>query len=454
MGASCQVVADRLTRRGFCAVDEHLHAALLRLDHDRLLAQAAHHVERALRFAAEGELQDVLLDAALDHLPQLLGDPEEAVRGAEAVQALVRAPVIVILHPEPDPFAGGLEAVELGTVQELLPDGLPEALDLAEGHGVVGPALEVVHPVLLELGLEAGGAPPTRELPALVGEQLLGHPVLRHGPAVDLEDVLRRLAAEDVEPHHVAGVIVDKADQVGVLAAQAEGEDVGLPELVRRGALEGARRSGAPRALGLGLREQVVRVQLAAHRLPADRQQAHPPEEVADLLDPEVGVAALERDGLRLHRGRHLRCPVARLPRLRLQARLALRAILPNPRPQRAQANVEVAGDLRDGEAFLYTELDRLAPELHRMDVRVRCPPSSRPLRSLLLARTLAVPVHGFHSFGVLLGTPGRECHPFSSRRFAHDLVASPAQRYTPGPPIKVVWRRAYRLVRREQRRK
>jgi hypothetical protein len=53
--------------------------------------------------------------------------------------------------------------------------------------------------------------------------------------------MLRRLAPKHVQPHHIAGVIVDKADEVGVLASQAEGEDVGLPQLVGGGALEEAR---------------------------------------------------------------------------------------------------------------------------------------------------------------------------------------------------------------------
>jgi hypothetical protein len=315
MGPSCQVVADRLV---LLAVDEHLHAALLRPDHHRLLAQPAHHVEGALGFPAERE--HVLLDAFLDHLPELLGngDAEEAVRGAEAVQRLVGPAVVVVLHPEPDPFAGRLEALELGPLEELLPDRFPEALDLAEGHGVMGPALQVVHVVLLELGLEAGGTPPAGELPALVGEQLLGDAVLRHRPAIDLEDVLRRLAAEDVEPHDVAGVIVEEADQVSVLAAQAEGEDVGLPELVRRGALEEARLRGIPLGLGTRRLEELVLVEGAAHRLPAPGQEQDAPEELADLLDPEVGMAPLQRDGLPLDCGRHLRRPGPRLPRLRL----------------------------------------------------------------------------------------------------------------------------------------
>lgn len=383
MGTSCQVIADRLARRGLLAVDAQLHAALLGLDHDRLLAEPAHHVERLLGFAAEGEFQDVGLDPALDDLPEFLGDAEEAIGGTETVEALVRAAMIVMLHPQPDPLAGGLEAVELGAGEELLPDRLPEALDLPQRHRVVRSALEVVHPILLELGLEAGGAPPAGELPALVGEQFLGHAVLGDRPAIDLEDVLRRLAAEHVESHDIPRVIVKEADEVGVLAPQAEGEDVGLPELVGGGALEAAGCGRAARGLDLGLGEQGLRVQLPAHRLPAHPEEQDAPEEVTDLLDAEVRVPTLHRDGLHLDGRRHLRLAGPRGPRLPLQARGALRAIGVDPLPQRAQAEVEILGDLRDREAFLHAELDCFPAELHRVDVRVRC--ASFPLRVFLL---------------------------------------------------------------------
>ena len=221
--------------------------------------------------------------------------------------------------------------------------------------------------------------------------------------------MLRGLAAEDVEPDDIAGVIVEEADQVGVLAAQAEGEDVGLPELVRRGPLEGPGHGRIVLRLRPALLEQGFRVEGAAHRLPAHREEQDAPEELADLLDPEIRVAPLQGDGLPLHRGGHLGLPVPRLPRLPLQARLALRAIGPDPLPQRAQAYAEVAGDLRDREAFLHTELDRFTPELHRMGVRVQTTNSPPPLPpgSFPLPLNLAVPVHGFHSFRVLFGPPG-----------------------------------------------
>jgi hypothetical protein len=95
-------------------------------------------------------------------------------------------PMVVVLYPQPNPFAGRLEAVELGALQKLLPDGFPETFDLAQGHGMMRPALNVVHPILAQLRLEAGGPTPARVLATLVGEHLFRHAVLRHRPAVHL----------------------------------------------------------------------------------------------------------------------------------------------------------------------------------------------------------------------------------------------------------------------------
>ncbi len=114
------------------------------------------------------------------------------------------------------------------------------------------PALEVVDPILAQLCLETGRAAPTAVLAALIREHFFGHAVLRHRRAVHLQHVLRRLAAKHVQPHHVAGVIIEKADEVGVLASQTEGKDIGLPHLVGGGPLKEARLGWM--ALGLGLR--------------------------------------------------------------------------------------------------------------------------------------------------------------------------------------------------------
>ena len=105
--------------------------ALLGAEHDGLAVHAPHHVEGSLGFTAQGQFQQIFLDPGLDGLAQGRLDLEEAVRRAEALNALVRPLVVVIFDPEFDPFPSRLEAVELGAAEELLPDAFPEAFDLA-----------------------------------------------------------------------------------------------------------------------------------------------------------------------------------------------------------------------------------------------------------------------------------------------------------------------------------
>ena len=173
-------------RSWFLAIDEHLHLPLLGTDDHRLLAHPPHHVERAARLPAQRQFQHIVLNATLDNLAQLLGNGKEAIGRTQPLQGLMRPPMVVVLHPQPNPFAGRLEAVKLGALQELFPEGLPEAFDLAQGHGMMRPALNVVHPILAQLCLEASGPAPTRVLASLVGEHLFRHAVVSHCPAVHL----------------------------------------------------------------------------------------------------------------------------------------------------------------------------------------------------------------------------------------------------------------------------
>jgi hypothetical protein len=302
--------------RGLLTLDHHFHLPLLGTNDYRLLAHPPHHVEGTLRLPAQGQFQRILLQASLDDLPQFLDNGEEAIRRAQSLQRLMWPLVVVVLHPQPHPLARRLETVELGPHQELFPDGLPEPFDLAQGHGMVRPALDVVNPILAPLRLEAGRPAPTGVRAALVGEHRLGHPVLGHRCAVHLQDVLRPLAAKQVQPHHVAGVIVQEADQAGVLAAQTEGEDAGLPPLVGRGTLEEAPLRGIAPGLGPAFFQELLLIERAANRLPAYRQKHHAPQELADLLDAQVGMTTLHIDDLRLDRGRHLRPPAAAPPGL------------------------------------------------------------------------------------------------------------------------------------------
>jgi hypothetical protein len=204
MPSSFQVITDLSMGLRFLALDQHLHLALFGPDDHGLLAHPAHHIEGTLRFASQGKFERVLLNAPFDDLPQFLGDRKEAVGGTQSLQRLVGPLVVVVLHPQTDPLPGRLETVKLGSHQKLFPDRLPEPLDLAERHGMMRPALDVMDPILAQLRLEARGASPTGILAPLIGEQFFGHAIFSYCRAVHLQDVLGRLATKDVCPHHVA----------------------------------------------------------------------------------------------------------------------------------------------------------------------------------------------------------------------------------------------------------
>ena len=199
--------------------DTEFEFALLGPQHDGLTVHAADHVEGGLGFAAQGQFQQIFLDAGLDSLAQSGLDLKEAVRRAETFDALMRSFVVVILDPEFDPLTGGIETVELGPAEKLLPDGLPEPLDFAQRHRVLRTGFEMRHPILFEFGLEPAGAAPGSVLATVVGEHLLGRRKLGCRHPIDFDDRLRRGTAEKISPHEEAGIIIQEGDQIGIATA-------------------------------------------------------------------------------------------------------------------------------------------------------------------------------------------------------------------------------------------
>nr|WP_231715648.1 hypothetical protein [Desulfosarcina widdelii] len=219
-------------------VYQHPDLTLFGTDDHRLAAHAADHVKRIHRSTPEGQLQHVLLEAALQGLFQVVGDLEKAIGRAKAADALVGALVVVIVDPKRSPFHRLREAVELRPLKELAQDRFPEAFDLAQRHGMMGAGTDVFDAVFFHLPFEAGLAAPVRILATVIGEHLFGNPVLGHAPAVGLQHVLGGLAAVQSQGGDVTAVVVHEADQVGVTTRQAEGHDVALPHLVGTGAFE------------------------------------------------------------------------------------------------------------------------------------------------------------------------------------------------------------------------
>ena len=317
--------------------------------------QAADHVEGSLGLAAQGHLQQVFLDAGLDGFAQFAGDLKEAVRRTKTFDALVGPLVVVIFDPEPDPLPGRFETFELRPGQELLPDRLPEALDLAERHRVMGPGFEMSDAALLEFRLEAGRAPPAGVLPAVVGEHLLGRVVFAHGHPEDLQHVLGGLAAKDIRPHQIPGVIIQEADQIGIAAAQPKGEDIRLPHLVGRGPLEEAGTDQIAPRFGRAL-NQVFLMESMADGLRTGLEEENPFEQLGDAFDPPARFGLLQFHNFGADRLRNLWPTRSTL--MILESFLAVLPVLLQPLADGGIADAHLLGDQLDREALLQVQFD------------------------------------------------------------------------------------------------
>ena len=345
-------------------VDREFELALLGAEHDGLAVHAADHVEGRLRFAAQRQFEEVFGNALLDGFAQFILDLEEAVGGTKAADALMRPLVVVIFEPEFDALAGGVETVELGADDEVLPDRGPEALDLAQRHGMLRPGFDVRDTILFEFGLEAAHAAPVGVLAPVVGEHLFGRLKLAHRDAIHFDDCRRRGAAKQIRADDEARIIIHERDEIRVTAAEAEREDVRLPHLIGRGPLEETRANHVPLFGRRACRHQLGRVQVLAHGLRAGRQKENPAQDLRDAFDAKRWVFSFEHDNL-LGDGRR-ELGLAALGVTRLQARLAQLAILLDPVAQAALGHADLGADVIQPEPFL-------EPHPHGPEFFLRC---------------------------------------------------------------------------------
>ena len=170
-------------------------------------------------------------------------------------------------------------------------------------------AFDMGHPVLLQFGLEPARPPPRRILTAIIGQHFLRRLVLTHGDPINLDHGCRRGTAEQVRPHHVPRVIVEERDEVRILPSQPEGEDVGLPELIRCRPLE----EPGPGQVAPSLRPLLVHqpgfMQPGANRFGTARQPKHPPQHLGDPLHAPARLRFFEFHDPRRHRLRQLFLP-------------------------------------------------------------------------------------------------------------------------------------------------
>jgi hypothetical protein len=297
-----QFVHQRVVCGQLLPVHPHTHAFVFRGDDHALFTHAAHHVERLKRFAPPCQLLHVGRHAPFDGHPHLLLDFEEPVGGAKTIQALVGPLVIVVLHPPGDPFTRLLEGFKTGLGQELILECLPEPLDLAQRHGMMRGASNVLNVILLQFLLELRLPAPTGVLPSVVGQHLLGRLVLSHRLTVEFHHVGAGLTAIHAQRRDEAGVIVNEPDDVRRLAQDGIVRDVALPHLVRRGTLEPARRRFDLPAGFLFLGHHPDVCQLFSHGRGTGLHPEQSPQHLGDASYALAGILPLERHDLLLHR--------------------------------------------------------------------------------------------------------------------------------------------------------
>jgi len=97
---------------------------------NRLIVHPTYQIARPARLAQKRHLKHVVRYAFLHHLAYVVRYLVEPVRRAQATDTLVRAPEVVILHPQLRTLLHVLKSLEERPAEKLLLDRLPEPFDL------------------------------------------------------------------------------------------------------------------------------------------------------------------------------------------------------------------------------------------------------------------------------------------------------------------------------------
>jgi hypothetical protein len=233
---------------GLLVTDLHTQARAGSGDAQVAIAQATDDVEGLPGCLLERQTHRVGRHALLDRRSHVRRRLEETVRGHQPVDTLVRALEVVRVDVQPESTLAVGVVAEDRAREKLLPQRLPEALHLAQRLRVLRPALDVTDALTPQLLLEVRLAAPRRVLPPLVGQDLARRPPRRDGSLQRLHHQARSLVVRHRPAHQKARVVVHEGCHVEALVtSQQEGEDVRLPHLVGRSALEAPRRMLARR---------------------------------------------------------------------------------------------------------------------------------------------------------------------------------------------------------------
>lgn len=147
-------------------------------DGERAVAELTGQVKGLPQRLLLRQAQRVLGHLRLDARAHLARRAEVPVRGRQALKPLVGTLEVVVLDVQRHAALAVLEVGEHRAAEQLLPQGLPEPLDLAAGLRVMRPALHMRDAVALQLRLELRAPSPSRVLPALIRQDLPRRPIL------------------------------------------------------------------------------------------------------------------------------------------------------------------------------------------------------------------------------------------------------------------------------------
>ena len=390
--------------RGLFATDTDLQPRTARIDREVLVAQASHQVEGLPRRLLPRHAKRVGRHRGLDRGAHLRRGTEEAIGGCQAFKCLVRALEVVVLHEERRAPEAIVEVGEHRAREELLPHRLPEALDLAAGLRVVRAALHVRDAVTPERLLELGRTAPCSVLPPLIGQDLARGSVVGDRPLESLHHERALLVVRHHQAHQVARVIVHEGGHVHALvAAQEEGEEVRLPQLVGLGTFESVRLSPG---LGPG-RLALLGEPLALQHPPYRRLRGADAEETLHHV-ADAPASCLWLRLLGLHDGHPARielahqgaAPYRSRTYTRLQRLLATRPVLLRPLRQGRLRNPELTGNLCRRQLLLH---HHGGGRLHHVQR-----PSSQRLTCVFAIPpfTSRLSVHPVHSFSGTVSIP------------------------------------------------
>jgi hypothetical protein len=211
-------------------------------DRQALIAELADDVERFAHGLIQGEAQRIRRNRALDLDTHVRRRLEEAIGRDQSVERLMRSLEVVVGQVVHESLLRVDGVCEHRAAEELVPQGPPEPLHLAQRLRVLRPTADVQDAQPGERLFELGPSSPHRVLPAIVGQHLLRLTVRRHAVLERLHHQRRLLVVrERVTDDEPAVVIHEHAHVEPLRAPQPEREDVRLPQLVRCRALEPAR---------------------------------------------------------------------------------------------------------------------------------------------------------------------------------------------------------------------